>query len=88
MATNAVIPSNPTPGGHAFKAFSITPSDSTELANATTSLWIGVTGTLKVLFNGDTVAVTLTAVPVGLLPISVKQVFATGTTCTGIFGLI
>lgn len=88
MATAITIPTNPTPNAPAYHGFDITPSDSVKLTEATTGLWIGGTGTLKVLFNADTVPVTLDAVPVGLLKISVIQVFATGTTCTNIVGLV
>ena len=61
--------------------------DSSPLTNGVCrSLYVGVTGDIKVtMANGD--AVTLTNVSVGVVPVSVKQVWLTGTTATGIVAL-
>lgn len=66
----------------------ITPSDVTVYAPAITSIWVGGTGNIAIVGKGDTAAVTLTAVPVGLLPLPypVQQVKATGTTATNLVG--
>ena len=60
---------------------------SNQLTNGTCrSLYVGVAGDLKVTMANDDV-VTFTNVAVGILPVSVKQVFAVGTTATGIVAL-
>lgn len=67
-------------------AVSITPSDSADLADPVSALYIGGTGAVKVdLASGETV--TFAAVPVGIFPIAVKKVYATGTAATNIVGL-
>lgn len=66
----------------------ITPSDSADLAIPVSALYIGGAGTgaLKVdMVSGETV--TLAGVTVGILPICVKRVYATGTGVTNIVGL-
>lgn len=70
-------------------AVSITPSDSDNLADPISALYIGGAGSgaLKVdMVNGDTVTFAgLTANTI--LPIAVKKVYATGTNVTSIIGL-
>jgi hypothetical protein len=63
----------------------VTPSDVTNLAAPTRSLYIGGTGTLSVQMANGTV--TFTAVAVGILPIQCTRVNATGTSATGIVAL-
>ena len=76
-----VFPTEP-----AKNAAAVTPNDSTDLTNVARALYIGVAGDVKVdTLGGDTV--TLTAVPVGILPISVTRVYATGTAATNITAL-
>lgn len=65
-------------------AVAVTPSDSTVL-NPTRSLYIGVSGNLSVVINGQTVA--FANVPVGILPVEVTRVRATGTTASSIVAL-
>ena len=72
----------------ASRAFAITPSDSTDLATPARSLYVGTAGNLSVILVGDTAAVTFTNVQAGYHPIRVKRIRATGTTATGIIGLI
>ena len=79
----------------AYRAASVTPSDTTEIptvgggdgVNNGCVLYVGVTGDVKV----KTVAgndVVFTGVPAGsFMPIQVDQVFATGTTATNIVAL-
>lgn len=69
------------------KAFAITPADGADIAVNTRAIWVGGTGALAVIMEGDTASVTLAAVPVGLLPIAVKRVLSTGTTATNLVGL-
>ncbi len=73
----------------ATKAFVITPSDTTDIREAAgfypRSLYIGTTGNLLVVMLDDTgtdTTVLFTAVPVGILPIRVKKVYAATTAST------
>jgi len=66
-------------------AAAVTPSDTVDLNPVCRSLWIGVSGNVKVLTSkGDTV--TFVGVS-GVLPVCVKRVFATDTTATSIVAL-
>ena len=69
----------------ADSAAAVTPSDGADLAFTCYALIIGAAGTIKVTMRGGQV-VTMT-VPVGLIPIRVSRVWATGTTATGITAL-
>jgi len=66
----------------ALDAAAITVSDSTADANGPfKALWIGVTGNVKL----NTIAgndVTITNVPVGILPVACLRIWSTGTTVT------
>lgn len=72
---------------YASSGFPITPSDTVNLPGATTGgIYVGTGGTLTVTFlSGATVQLT---VPAGLAPIVVTRVWSTGTTATGLSGLI
>jgi hypothetical protein len=49
---------------------------------------VGATGDLTLRLADDTASVTLKAVPVGtMLPVRVRQIYATGTTATLLIGL-
>ena len=67
-------------------AFSIIPSDSSDLTQETRALYVGGAGDLAVVMaSGQTVTF---AVPAGsLLPVRVDRVKATGTTATDLLGL-
>ena len=67
-------------------AVAITPNDSNDLTDAVSALYIGVTGAVKVT-TASNETVTFVAVAVGILPIAVKKVFATGTAALSIIGL-
>jgi hypothetical protein len=68
--------------------FAVTPSDTATFSRAK-ALYIGTAGTLKVTMAGAGGAVvTFANAAVGLLPIEVVQVFATGTSATGIVALL
>lgn len=71
----------------AQSAAAITPSDSQPLANATRAIYIGGAGNLSVsMVDGS--SVTLTGLVAGMIyPLRLNQVFATGTTATGLVGL-
>ncbi len=64
----------------------VTPSDTVALPAPVAWLYIGVTGDVAVIAQGDSVAVTFKSVPAGWVrfPSRVGQVMATGTTATNI----
>lgn len=65
-------------------AAAVTPSDTLNIATGVTrGVYVGGTGDLKVTM-ADGAVVTFKAVPVGLYPFQVLQVFSTGTTATNI----
>jgi hypothetical protein len=66
-------------------AAAVTPNNDTELSQYARSLHVGIGGTLRVLTVSDE-DVTFEHV-VGILPLCVKKVFATGTSATGIVAL-
>lgn len=68
--------------------FDIVPDDSAELAQVTRAIMVAQTGDLAVLMkNGDTL--TLTGLMAGVMyPLRICQVRATGTTASGIVGLV
>lgn len=67
-------------------AVAVAPDDNIDLANVARSLYIGTTGNLVVITAaGNTV--TFNAVPVGILPVRVSRVKATGTTASNILAL-
>lgn len=76
-------------GGPAGRAAVIAPSDTGELATYYTSIYVGATGDLTVtpMRNTSDAGVQFTAVPVGWFPVSVRKVWATGTTATGLVGV-
>lgn len=68
----------------ARQAEAATPSDITVLFTSTKGVWVGGAGDLAVTMHDGT-SVTFPGVVAGsLLPISVTQVLATGTTATNI----
>lgn len=64
-------------------AVAVTPNDSTDLAELTLALYIGVAGTLKVTMMDGTVC-TYGAIAAGRHHLRVKRVWATGTSATSI----
>ena len=64
-------------------AAAVTPNDSTDLNEITTSIYIGTAGTLKVTMVDGSV-VTYGAIAAGRHPLRVKRVWATGTSATNI----
>jgi len=74
----------------AATAQEITPNDTVDIPDRfCKGVYVGGTGDLRVIMLNDTTAVTFTNVQGGsLLPIRVKRVMATGTSATGIVGVI
>lgn len=71
----------------AEEASAILPSDGTGLPQPTRALYVGGTGAARVRMLGGQV-VSFAGLPAGsLLPLRVVQVYATGTTATGLVGL-
>lgn len=72
------------------RAVPITTSDSVVQHYA--AIYVGVTGDVSAILEGDSTnagvgtPVLFKAVPVGILPIAVKQVMAAGTTATNMVG--
>ena len=66
----------------------VTPHDTNELEYVAKALFIGTGGTLSLIAQEDTAAVSLTVVAGQIVPVRAKIVRATGTTATGIVALI
>lgn len=69
----------------AYNAFAVTPVDGSD--NIASALYIGVTGDVAVIPQGQTGSVIFKAHPVGYMPVRVTRVLSTGTTATNILGL-
>lgn len=69
----------------AHGAFPVTPDDGTFIP-ITRAIYVGGTGNINVRMADEQI-VLFTAVPVGIFPIQVDQVLATGTTATNIVAL-
>ena len=89
MATNPITNVQvPIPNGPAVHGIAITTSDTTTYSPPLRMIWVGGTGAVAVLLNGDQSAVTLTAVPAGsMLNVSAVKVMSTNTTATNMVGL-
>lgn len=62
----------------------VTTSDSTDLGFVTRSIWVGVTGDIKITPFGNSTGVVYKAVPVGRLNVRATRIWATGTTATNL----
>jgi threonine dehydrogenase-like Zn-dependent dehydrogenase len=76
-----------TPSQPATDLLPITPDDAADLAAVTLGLNVATPGAVRVTTKGGTTA-SVTLVPGVILPLRVTRVWATGTTATGIVGLI
>ena len=85
-ATDKFVSQNKGLGSPLTAGEAVTPHDTNELAKVSRALYIGVTGDVVVVMQDGT-TLTFKAVPVGLLPVRVKVVKATGTTATNILAL-
>lgn len=69
-------------------AFAITPSDGTDLSEITRALYVGTGGDLS-LITASGATVSLPNVQSGsVLPLRCRRVRATGTSATGLVGLV
>ncbi len=71
----------------AESAAPVTPNDTTDLAVATRSLFVGTPGDVTVHMLGQSTPVTFPNLPVCLLPIRVDRVLSTGTSASDIIAL-
>lgn len=70
----------------AVGAVAVTPSDSADLVVTCRALYVGTAGDLRVaMANGD--VVTFSGAQAGYHPISVRRVYATSTTASGVVAL-
>lgn len=82
FATRTRRPSDP-----AVSVFDITPDDSTDLSRSTTALNVATPGTVRITtVDGSTADLTLR--PGEAFPVQARRVWQTGTSATGIRGLI
>lgn len=72
----------------ATHGFAVTPSDTLDLPETTRAVYVGAGGALVLrLLSGQ--SVTFSGVSAGtILPVRADRVLATGTTATGIVGLV
>ena len=75
------------PADPATDAFDITPDDGNDLAQVTTALNVATPGTVRVT-TVDGATVDLTVHPGHAFPLRARRVWATGTSATGIVGLV
>jgi hypothetical protein len=68
-------------------AAAVTTSNTEDLANTASALYIGVSGNVKVDMEGAGEAIIFKAVPVGILRGRFTRVYATGTAATDIVAL-
>lgn len=78
---------DPGPIGPATRALAIFPDDTAPLAWVARQLWIGTAGDVTLAPRDSKVPVLFKNVPVGILSIWTRQVFATGTTAGNIVAL-
>ena len=76
---------NPRASDPAHHAVAVVPSDTADLPAASTALYVGGSGSLKVTMLGGEI-LTFANVPVGWLPIRVTRVW-TSTTATNIIAV-
>ena len=75
------------PGDPAVSAFAVTPDDASDLPQVTTALSVATPGAIRVTMADGTTS-DLTAARGALLAVRVRRVWETGTTATGITGLV
>jgi hypothetical protein len=74
--------------GPAVHAFPVTPDDATALPETTRALYVGSGGAVSAELQSGAVA-TFAAVAAGsVLPVRIVRVLATGTTASGLVGLV
>jgi hypothetical protein len=84
--TQAATIGNPRASDPAHHAAAVTPSDTTDLSMASTALFVGGSGNLRVTMLGGEI-LTFSNVPIGWHSIRVTRVWATNTTATNIIAV-
>ena len=75
------------PADPAISVFTITPNDASDLEQVTTAINVATPGNLRVTtVDGSTNDISV--VPGQVFPIRIKRVWQTGTTATGVRGLV
>lgn len=86
MGNNLFTQQAPTPISR--RAAAVTPSDAVDLSmTAARGLYIGVAGDVTVDVMDSGTNILFKGMPVGFLAVSVRRVYATGTTATNIVAL-
>lgn len=68
-------------------AQAVTPSDVSDLAVTSRSIYVGTSGDVAVYMADQTTVVVFKSVPVGVLPVRVDRVLLTGTTAGDLVAL-
>lgn len=68
-------------------AIAVSPDDSNDLSNTSRSIYVGFAGDIAVHMAGESSVVVFKAVPVGILPVRVDRILATGTTAADLVAL-
>lgn len=80
------LPGLTSPAG---RAFVITPDDATDLPVSLRGIYLGGAGDLRVILVGDTAPVTFGQMAAGgVHGLRIRRVLATGTTATGLVGVL
>lgn len=66
----------------------ITPHDTNDLVQPVNAIYVGAAGNLTVILRDQSTTTDFPNLPVGFHPIACSRVLATGTTATGIRGLL
>jgi hypothetical protein len=74
------------PAGPYSTAVAVVTSDTDDLAKVSNAIYVGVSGDVKVDLPGAS-AIVFKAVPVGMLRIRAKRIYAAGTTATNLLAL-
>ncbi len=73
--------------GPARQSETVSPSDTVDLTTPSRGIYVGVTGNITVIMLNGTTQL-FSNVPVGVLPVRVTRVKATGTTATNMVALV
>ena len=87
MPNNRYAGTAQTPADPASTIIDVTPSDTTDLSDVTSALNVATPGTVRVTTLDGSIT-DITVAPGHAFPLRVTRVWATGTTATGIRGLI
>ena len=69
-------------------AFAVTPNDGADLREVTRALYVGTGGNLAIVFAAGSEASLLNVQSGTVLPVRCRRIKATGTTATGLVGLL